>query len=219
MKFKKILLIFLLIFSTTMEINGKELNEMEIHGNVSDSVLIELYEMNEMSEEKDNIIYENYKLEDDYLIVQSTAEYEDYYSINLTAVNYDCISGTYSGGIYKIQIAVYVKNAVDTSVTFRNPVYYTQQVTYFDSGLGTPGTLTTTAKFTGCWGPIGDPRNYGQRTCASLQTTFTNIGTRYTGITEYFPVSFTNAAIFSTVLNWNVKGGTTKQYSFDFYLW
>lgn len=174
--------------------------------------------------DEENVISESVVYEDDYAFIQtvesdSISETEEVITMNVTARAYDPIGQTFSQGLYNAQFIVYCQNSVNSGVTFRKPVYYTQQIVSFDSGLGNPASMTTTAKFVGVWGPVGDPQNYGAKTTSSLTTTSTNSGTRYTGFSEYFAVSMTNSCTFTISVLWNVKGGTQKTLSNTFTLY
>lgn len=157
----------------------------------TDKQLTQLYMLNHNAMEDSKILGDKIIYDDDYAYVQSLGynSDEDTYSLNVTTYAYDPVGNTFNQGLFQVQFIVYCQNVVNSSLTFRKPVYYTQQITWFDHGLGNPATLKSNAKFVGIWGSVGDPKSYGQRTCSQLTTSSTSLGTRYTGISEYYPTS------------------------------
>lgn len=221
MKKRKIIIIVLLLciccpfFSITLHADEKQ---------ITDTAKPEILKENRKNLDKNGIIYEDINFTDDYLIAKTIEKKEiDFdttkYITNLSTYSYDPIGSTFSGSLYTVQIIVYVDNKYNTGVTFRKPVYYTQRITSFDNGLGNPATLTTSSKFVGVWGPVGDPQNYGAKQPSSLKTTGTNIGTRYTNISDYFAVSMTNSCSFTVSVLWNVKQGGQITLNDEFNLW
>ncbi len=162
----------------------------------------------------------------EYYISKKTTERIDHevegleiYRTNLTYSAYDPIGLTYSGPVFNIQFIVYVDNKYSGGLTFRKPVYYTHKITYYDSGAGYVSTLKSTGHFTGVWGPVGDPLAYGKKNIATLTTSGTSLGTKYTGITEYFLISMTNTCYFDINAVWKVKGGGTINVSDSVTVW
>jgi hypothetical protein len=171
-----------------------------------------------------NIVKQDIQYHENYLTVQSTAfeevtEFADAYITNLSYVAYDPIGGTFIGSLYNAQFIVYVNNAYSSGLTFRKPVYYSQQINSFDAGLGNPALLTSNSHFVGVWGDVGNPMNYYRIDPSSLSTYGTGIGTRSTGISSYFVVSLSNSCFFDISVLWNVKGGSQIQLNNTFTLW
>lgn len=181
----------------------------------------QIYSLNHKYMESSEIISDKVIYDDDYAYVQSLGynEDDDTYSLNITTYAYDPIGNTFNQGLFQVQFIVYCQNVVNSSLTFRKPVYYTQQITWFDHGLGNPSTLKSTAKFVGVWGSVGDPKSYGQRTCSQLTTSSTSLGTRYTGISEYYPTSMVNSCTMNISVVWNVKQAGQQVFNNEFRVW
>lgn len=173
---------------------------------------------------EDGMELKDVKLSEGILTLQTVKETElsssvSQYTLNYTVSAYDPVGATYYGSLYNAQFIVYVNHAYVGGVTFRKPVYYTQQITWFDSGLGNPSSMTSSARFVGTWGAAGSLGTYGLRTASPLTTYGTASGTRYTGITEYYSLNLVNSCYFNISVLRNVKGGSQITLSDSFCLW
>lgn len=209
----------LLAFVLIIPVNA-EGEENEDFSQVEERIL----EINEIGLQSSNIIAERIDYKEDYAVAQSVEKRNiagnvDQYTINLSTYAYDPIGSTFQQGLYNAQFIVFVENRYASNLTFRKPVYYTQKITWFDSGLGNPATMTSNATFYGTWGPVGDPQDTGYVEPSALTTSGTSLGTRYTGANKYFVVSLTNSCTFKISTVWNVKQSGQKILNSNFWLW